>query len=54
MQWHRFVRHDGPISIRRSFAPADWRAYLARAGVEGASIRRRFPFRLCVSKTMAP
>jgi SAM-dependent methyltransferase len=50
MRWHPFVRHDGPVSIRRAFAPADWRAYLAKADVGGAIIRRRFPFRLCVSK----
>jgi len=54
MRWHPFVRHDGPVSIRRAFSPADWSAYLARASVGGAIIRRRFPFRLCVSKVMAP
>jgi SAM-dependent methyltransferase len=48
--WHRFVRHDGPISIRRAFVEADWRSYLAQAGVSGASVRHRFPFRLCVAK----
>ena len=53
MRWHPFVRHDGPVSILRAFAAEDWRGYLAKAGVAGASIRRRFPFRLCVSKTMA-
>lgn len=53
MRWHPFVRHDGPVSILRAFSPGDWRGYLAEAGVEGASVRRRFPFRLCVSKTMA-
>ena len=51
MRWHPFVVHDGPVSIRRAFSPADWRGYLARAGIDGAKICRRFPFRLCVSKT---
>ena len=53
MRWHPFVRHDGPVSIRRAFKPADWRAYIARGGVSGAFVRRRFPFRLCVSKVRA-
>lgn len=50
MRWHRFVRHDGPVSIRRAFSPEDWRGYLTRAEVRGAEVRRRFPFRLCVAK----
>jgi SAM-dependent methyltransferase len=49
-RWHRFVRHDGPISIRRAFVEADWRSYLGLAGVAGARIQHRFPFRLCVAK----
>jgi SAM-dependent methyltransferase len=50
MRWHPFVRHDGPVSIRRAFSPKDWRGYLAEAGVEGAQVQKRFPFRLCVAK----
>jgi SAM-dependent methyltransferase len=49
MRWHRFVRHDGAVSIARSFRPAEWRSLLAEAGVPG-EISRRFPFRLCVSR----
>jgi hypothetical protein len=49
MRWHRFVRHDGAVSIARSFRPAEWRALLAEAGVPGR-VQRRFPFRLCVSR----
>ena len=48
--WHSFVRHDGPISIRRAFSATDWRDYLAQAGVRDAQIRPWTPFRLCVSK----
>jgi SAM-dependent methyltransferase len=50
--WHRFVCHDGPLSIARAFRPADWRALIARAGLDPATIRvrRRFPFRLCVER----
>lgn len=50
--WHRFVRHDGPVSIARSFRREDWRRILQAAGVdpETASIRWHVPFRLCVSR----
>ena len=47
---HRIVREDGRLSIARSFRPADWSAILAEAGVEGARVRRYFPFRLCVER----
>jgi SAM-dependent methyltransferase len=50
MFWHRFVIHDGPVSIRRAFKPRDWEELLADAGVRGARIEPWFPFRLCVSK----
>lgn len=45
--WHRFVRHDGPVSIARSFRRADWERYLAQAGV-AADIGWYMPFRFCV------
>ena len=48
-RWHRFVKHDGPVSIARSFIKRDWQAILAQAGV-AARIRWYFPFRLCVSQ----
>lgn len=49
---HRFVQHDGPVSIARSFRPADWRRAFAGAGIaaDAVEIRRRFPFRLCVAR----
>lgn len=50
MRWHAIVRHDGQVSIARSYRPAEWPPILAEAGVEGATIDRVFPFRLCVSK----
>ena len=49
-RWHRFVRHDGPVSIARAFRPAEWQALLAQAGVPAAQVRRVFPFRLCVAR----
>jgi 2-polyprenyl-3-methyl-5-hydroxy-6-metoxy-1,4-benzoquinol methylase len=50
MRWHPIVRHDGQLSIARSYRPAEWAPILAEAEIEGAEIHRVFPFRLCVSK----
>ena len=49
--WHRFVQHDGPVSIGRAFTRADWHRLLQRAGLDTDTIRVRWwlPFRLCVS-----
>jgi len=48
MRWHRFVRHDGPVSFRRSFREADWANMLKAANVQGAQTQRWTPARLCV------
>ncbi|MDB5679046.1 methyltransferase domain-containing protein [Sphingomonas bacterium] len=48
--WHRIVRHDGALSIARSYRPAEWPPILAEAGVSDARVYRAFPFRLCVEK----
>jgi hypothetical protein len=50
LRTHRVVREDGQLSIARAFRPAEWRTILKEAGVEGARIVRRFPFRLCVER----
>jgi SAM-dependent methyltransferase len=50
MRWHPIVRHDGHLSIARSYRPAEWPPLLAEAGIEGARVFRAFPFRLCVEK----
>jgi 2-polyprenyl-3-methyl-5-hydroxy-6-metoxy-1,4-benzoquinol methylase len=50
MRWHPIVRHDGQLSIARSYRPHEWPAILEEAGIQGATIARKFPFRLCVSK----
>jgi SAM-dependent methyltransferase len=49
---HRFVQHDGPISIRRSFVFADWQRICAEAGLtrQDASIEGFLPARLCVAR----
>ena len=52
MRWHRFVIHDGPVSIARAFAARDWRDLLREAGLpeDAAKVVWRFPFRLCVER----
>ncbi len=51
--FHRFVRHDGLVSFRRSFREDDWRAMLKAAGIplEAAQLERWTPARLCVART---
>ena len=51
-RWHRFVQHDGPISIARSFRRNDWEKILEQAGLSppAVSIQWHVPFRLCVSR----
>ena len=48
MRWHPIVRHDGRLSIARSYRREEWAPILASAAVEGAEVKRVFPFRLCV------
>jgi 2-polyprenyl-3-methyl-5-hydroxy-6-metoxy-1,4-benzoquinol methylase len=51
VRWHRFVQHDGPLSIARSFRRSDWDRLLAAADVrDEARVRWRFPFRYCVER----
>ena len=52
MGWHRMVREDGCLSIRRSFRREDWQRLIREAGIDPAAARivRRFPFRLCVER----
>ncbi len=52
MRWHRFVIHDGPVSIRRSFRREDWRRYIAAAAMDAknACIAPAWPGRLCVER----
>jgi SAM-dependent methyltransferase len=46
-RWHPIVRHDGTLSIARSYRPDEWPPILSEAGVS-ARVYRAFPFRLCV------
>ena len=53
--FHPFVRHDGAVSIRRSFRIDDWERMCVAAGLSPAhvSIREHRPARLCVGRTKA-
>ncbi len=50
--WHRFVSHDGLISIASAFTAADWRRLIARTAIppDAAKIEWWIPFRLCVAR----
>jgi hypothetical protein len=47
--WHRVVRHDGMVSVARSFRLGDWARLLGEAGVT-AEVRWHVPFRICVGR----
>jgi SAM-dependent methyltransferase len=53
-RWHRFVRHDGPVSFRRAFRAEDWERLLTAAEVprESVTVERWRPGRLCVGRWM--
>jgi 2-polyprenyl-3-methyl-5-hydroxy-6-metoxy-1,4-benzoquinol methylase len=50
--WHRFVRHDGPVSFRRALRKEDWMQLLAAAKVprEAVTVEHWRPGRLCVGR----
>ena len=50
--WHRFIRPDGMISIRRSFVREDWERMCSAAGLDAGAveIREHRPARLCVER----
>ncbi len=52
MGWHRFVRHDGPVSFRRAFREEDWVQLLAAAESprEAVTVEHWRPGRLCVGR----
>jgi ubiquinone/menaquinone biosynthesis C-methylase UbiE len=43
------VREDGALSILRGFLPSELRRLAERAGLSGAKVERRFPYRLVLS-----
>jgi SAM-dependent methyltransferase len=50
--WHRFVRHDGPVSFRRAFREEDWVRLLTAAEVpqEAVTVEHWRPGRLCLGR----
>ncbi|WP_165279929.1 methyltransferase domain-containing protein [Paenibacillus protaetiae] len=42
------TRHDGPLSVRRSYTASEARELLRQAGIAGASVHKHFPFRLAL------
>jgi 2-polyprenyl-3-methyl-5-hydroxy-6-metoxy-1,4-benzoquinol methylase len=51
-RWHRFVQHDGPVSIARSFRREDWLRLIREAGLDPSNVETRWhvPFRLTVGR----
>jgi SAM-dependent methyltransferase len=49
MGWHRIVRHDGMVSVARSFRRADWQRLLAEAAIP-AETTWHPAFRWCVGR----
>jgi len=49
---HPYVQHDGPVSIARAFAAADWGRMCAEAGFDerAVTIEGYWPARLCVAR----
>jgi len=52
MRWHKFVQHDGPVSIRRAFSVPDWEQMCSAAGLQPDEVRITpyLPARLCVER----
>ena len=52
MPWHRFVKHDGAVSILRSFREAEWLEMCRAAAIptDGYVVRTYVPARLCVAR----
>ena len=45
----RLTRHDGPLSVRRSYTVAELSALAQQAGLTDAVVRAHAPFRLALS-----
>ena len=48
IRYNPLCMHDGPVSLRRAFRPADWHALLAEAGISSATLLPTRPARLCL------
>ena len=49
---HRFVTHDGPVSVANAFKRDDWLRTFDAAGLprDAATVKAWVPFRLCVAR----
>ena len=52
MPWHEFCKHDGAVSILRSFRRDDWVRLMKAAAIpdDAYLVRNYFPGRLCVAR----
>lgn len=50
--FHRFVQHDGPVSVARAFAKSDWQRLLTEAEIPHGDVEIEWmvPFRLTVGR----
>jgi len=48
-RWHPMVRHDGPLSVRRAFAPRDLDRYAQQTGLSYLKTRAHFGHRLTLA-----
>jgi SAM-dependent methyltransferase len=46
---HPVTRHDGPLSVRRAFIPAELRDLAREAGLPGARVHAHLPFRVALT-----
>jgi SAM-dependent methyltransferase len=46
---HPVTRHDGPLSVRRAFTPAEFRALARELGLPSAQVRAHLPFRVALA-----
>lgn len=46
---NRMTRHDAPVSVLRAYTAGELDDLARRAGLDGARVRRRFPFRLVLT-----
>jgi 2-polyprenyl-3-methyl-5-hydroxy-6-metoxy-1,4-benzoquinol methylase len=49
LTWSPVVRFDGPASVRSAFTPAEAVALAERAGLNGATVSKKFPARFLLS-----
>jgi SAM-dependent methyltransferase len=50
----RLTRHDGPLSVLRAYTEPELEEMAAGAGVRGARVRHRFPFRMTLVAQKEP